>query len=88
MVLRIKDYGRGIPNEKLAAFNANATQAGVGLLSMRERVREQSGQLKINLHSSGTEIIARISNCGALRPKMRSALTEQLPTLSEELRCD
>lgn len=62
VVLRIKDYGRGIPSEKLAAFNANATQAGVGLLSMRERVREQSGELKINLHSSGTEIIARIPN--------------------------
>ena len=30
VILRIKDYGRGIPSEKLAAFNANATQAGVG----------------------------------------------------------
>jgi signal transduction histidine kinase len=62
VVLRIKDYGRGIPDEKLAAFNANATRAGVGLLSMKERVREQSGELKIGSHAAGTEIIARIPN--------------------------
>ena len=62
VVLRIKDFGRGIPDEKLAAFNANATRAGVGLLSMKERVREQSGELKIGSHASGTEIIARIPN--------------------------
>jgi signal transduction histidine kinase len=62
VILRIKDYGRGIPDEKLAAFNANATRAGVGLLSMKERVREQSGELKIGSHASGTEITARIPN--------------------------
>ncbi len=60
VILRIKDYGRGIPSEKLAAFNANATQAGVGLLSMKERVREQSGELNIGSHPMGTEIVVKI----------------------------
>jgi signal transduction histidine kinase len=60
VVLRIKDYGRGIPSEKLAALDANTTHAGVGLLSMRERVREQSGELTIGSHSKGTEIIVNI----------------------------
>jgi signal transduction histidine kinase len=60
VILRVKDFGKGIPSEKLAAFHASGTQAGVGLLSMKERVREQSGELKIGSHSAGTEIVAHI----------------------------
>jgi two-component system NarL family sensor kinase len=60
VLLRIKDYGTGIPSETLAALRANGKQAGVGLLSMKERVREQSGELKIGSHATGTEIIVKI----------------------------
>jgi signal transduction histidine kinase len=58
--LRVKDYGRGIPKEILAAFRANGTQGGVGLTGMKERVKEQGGQLEIRSDEKGTEVIATI----------------------------
>src|SRR5271155_3729283 len=45
--LRVKDYGRGIPREILAAFRANGKQVGVGLTGMKERVTEQGGRLEV-----------------------------------------
>jgi signal transduction histidine kinase len=60
VTLRVKDYGEGIPSDTLAAFHTSGTQAGVGLLSMKERVREQNGELKIRSHAMGTEIVVKI----------------------------
>lgn len=68
VTLRIKDFGKGIPTEKLAALRANGFQAGVGLLSMKERVREQSGELKIGSHGAGTEIVAQIPYRAGVEP--------------------
>ena len=58
--LRVKDYGRGIPNVTLEAFRTNGTQAGVGLTGMKERVKEQGGRLEIRSDGTGTEVIATI----------------------------
>jgi two-component system, NarL family, sensor kinase len=58
--LRVRDYGRGIPAEKLKAFRANLTQVGVGLTGMRERVKEQGGEFEIRSDETGTELLARI----------------------------
>jgi len=60
VTLRVKDYGEGIPSDTLAAFHGNGTQVGVGLLSMKERVREQNGEMKIRSHAMGTEIVVNI----------------------------
>ena len=60
VTLRVKDDGKGIPTETLDAFHRNQAHGGVGLLSMKERVREQSGELKIGSHSEGTEVIVKI----------------------------
>src|SRR5258708_18228001 len=60
VTLSVKDDGKGIPSEMLMALHANQAQAGVGLLSMKERVREQSGELKIGSHHEGTEIVVSI----------------------------
>jgi signal transduction histidine kinase len=60
VTLRIKDFGRGIPSEKLAAFHSSGKSTGVGLLSMKERVREQRGELEIGSHDTGTEIVVKI----------------------------
>ena len=68
MTLRVKDYGRGIPKETLAAFRANRTQGGVGLTGMKERVREQGGQLEIRSDETGTEVIATIPISAPLEP--------------------
>jgi signal transduction histidine kinase len=60
VTLRVKDDGKGIPSELLAALHANQAQAGVGLISMKERVREQSGEIRIGSHREGTEIVVSI----------------------------
>jgi signal transduction histidine kinase len=60
VTLRVKDDGKGIPSETLEAFEQNQAQGGVGLLSMKERVREQSGEIKIGSQREGTEIIVTI----------------------------
>jgi signal transduction histidine kinase len=60
VTLSVRDFGRGIPSDALAAFRANAPQGGVGLTGMKERLREQGGDLAIRSDGTGTEIIARI----------------------------
>jgi signal transduction histidine kinase len=56
LVLRVKDYGNGIPKELLETFRTKGTGFGIGLSGMRERVRELGGQLNIHSNSSGTLI--------------------------------
>jgi|SRR5579862_715643 signal transduction histidine kinase len=60
VTLRVRDFGQGIPSDTLEALHADGTQAGVGLLSMKERVREQRGEFVIGSHENGTEIVVRI----------------------------
>ncbi len=73
VTLRVKDDGKGIPSETLEAFRTNGAQAGVGLLSMKERVREQRGELGIGSHETGTEIVVKI-------PYDRSAVSAENAT--------
>jgi signal transduction histidine kinase len=54
VVLRVQDYGSGIPQELLRAFRNKRTNFGVGLSGMRERVRELNGQLEIESNRTGT----------------------------------
>jgi signal transduction histidine kinase len=54
VVLRVQDYGSGIPQELLRAFRNKRTSFGVGLSGMRERVRELNGQLEIESNRTGT----------------------------------
>jgi signal transduction histidine kinase len=56
VILQIKDYGKGIPHELLAAFRKKGTSFGVGLTGMRERVRELGGELDIQSSPTGTVI--------------------------------
>ncbi|MGA8274482.1 MAG: CHASE3 domain-containing protein [Candidatus Sulfotelmatobacter sp.] len=58
VVLQVKDYGRGIPQDLLKAFRTRGTSFGVGLTGMRERVRELGGRLEIQSNLSGTQISA------------------------------
>lgn len=56
VVLRVRDFGKGIPKEQLRHFQAAGTNVGVGLAGMRERVREQGGQLEIQSREGETTI--------------------------------
>jgi signal transduction histidine kinase len=55
-VLHVRDYGTGIPLEKLNNFNSNGAHVGVGLTGMRERVREHGGKFEIHSSETGTTV--------------------------------
>jgi len=60
IVLRIRDYGKGIPPEVLGRFRHNRTHGGVGLAGMRERIHELGGQLEMESNGDGTQILVRM----------------------------
>jgi signal transduction histidine kinase len=60
IVLRVRDYGRGIPTDVLNRFRSNSAHGGVGLAGMRERIHELGGQLEMDSDSHGTEVVATL----------------------------
>jgi signal transduction histidine kinase len=54
VVLSVKDFGRGVPEQLLEVFQTKGMNPGVGLAGMRERVRELGGQLNIQSTPTGT----------------------------------
>ena len=54
--LKVRDFGGGIAPEVLRQFRDSGTNVGVGLAGMRERVRDQGGQLDIQSDSSGVTV--------------------------------
>jgi signal transduction histidine kinase len=60
VVLRIRDYGRGIPSDVLDRFRRNRAHGGVGLAGMRERIHELGGRLEMDSDSHGTQILVKI----------------------------
>jgi signal transduction histidine kinase len=59
-VLIVQDSGKGIAAEKLARFQTDGANAGVGLAGMRERVRQLGGQLLLQSSGAGTTVTATI----------------------------
>ena len=53
--LKVIDHGRGLPSEVLAA-RQEGSSIGVGLLGMRERMRQLGGQIEIDSSGQGTAI--------------------------------
>ncbi len=53
--LWVIDHGRGIPSQKLSSRSENPN-VGVGILGMRERLRQLGGQLDITSSSEGTTV--------------------------------
>jgi len=60
VVLSVRDYGQGMPRERLERFAQTGAGVGVGLAGMRERVRELSGDLQVSSDEHGTLIMAAI----------------------------
>jgi PAS domain S-box-containing protein len=65
-ILSIRDFGKGMPAEKLASFLKTGTGVGVGLGGMKQRIRELGGHLRVESTGNGTCIIATL-------PHMESA---------------
>ncbi len=59
VTLTIKDAGKGSSAEVLSHFRSEG-KAGVGLIGMRERVRELGGRLRIDSSPNGTTVTAVI----------------------------
>jgi signal transduction histidine kinase len=60
VVLRVRDYGKGIPADVLGRFRRNSAHGGVGLAGMRERIHELGGQLEMDSDSHGTQVVATL----------------------------
>jgi two-component system NarL family sensor kinase len=57
-VLEVRDFGRGIPLERLARLHETTAETGVGLAGMRERLHELKGRLEIGSDGHGTIVRA------------------------------
>lgn len=67
LLLQVKDYGGGIPQDLLKRFRTKGAAFGIGLSGMRERVRELHGHLDIQSSSSGTLIAVTIPLAAEMR---------------------
>jgi len=60
VILEVRDFGKGIPEERLRLLRAVNADTGVGLAGMRERVRELNGELEIESDARGTSMRATV----------------------------
>lgn len=60
VLLRVKDYGRGMTDSVLQSIREERSSVGVGLAGMTERLREMGGRLEIQSSPAGTEILAGV----------------------------
>ena len=58
VTLEIRDWGRGIPMERLNELREASSETGVGLAGMRERLNELNGMLEIESDAHGTSLRA------------------------------
>ncbi len=76
IVLHVKDYGKGIPQELLSAFRTRGTTLGIGLTGMRERVRELGGHLDIQSNAAGTQVSVTVPLTAAARTQASTSPSE------------
>jgi PAS domain S-box-containing protein len=58
IVVRVRDYGKGVPFE--ASERSSSPNVGVGIAGMRERVRQFGGELRVSRAEPGTLVEAKI----------------------------
>jgi signal transduction histidine kinase len=64
VVLRVTDKGQGISGPWFAGDGESMISTGVGIMGMRQRVKQLGGKLEIHSSSKGTTVTARISLTG------------------------
>ena len=60
VILEVRDFGKGIPEERLRLLNGVIAGTGVGLAGMRERLHELNGKLDIESDARGTKMRATV----------------------------
>lgn len=68
VVLEVRDFGKGIPQERLRLLSGMSAETGIGLAGMRERLHELKGKLEIESDCNGTRLRATVPLCAALAP--------------------
>ncbi|MGA2021123.1 MAG: sensor histidine kinase [Candidatus Sulfotelmatobacter sp.] len=63
VVLEVRDFGKGITEERLQLLSGVSAETGVGLAGMRERLHELDGSLEIESDGSGTSMRATVPLC-------------------------
>lgn len=59
-LLRVRDFGRGIPDQLRQGSDLNGSHVGVGLSGMRERVADLCGSFEIESNTHGTAIVVAL----------------------------
>jgi two-component system, NarL family, sensor kinase len=59
-ILEIRDFGKGITEERLSLLSTASAETGVGLDGMRERLHELNGTLEIESDRCGTSLRATV----------------------------
>ncbi len=67
--VEVRDHGKGISPQRLSEIQSHG--AGVGIMGVRERLRQFHGEMKIESNASGTSVIVSIP-----MPKTHSADSE------------
>jgi signal transduction histidine kinase len=60
VILEIRDFGKGIPEDRLRLLHGATAETGVGLAGMRERLQELNGRLDIESDARGTSMRATV----------------------------
>src|SRR6202451_3583080 len=60
VILEVRDFGKGIPQERLRLLHGVSAETGVGLAGMRERLHELDGKLEIESDGRGTSMRATV----------------------------
>ena len=79
VVLRVRDYGRGIPPSVVKSIREDGSGSGIGLAGITARIREIGGSLEINSSAIGTEVVARV-------PVRKSLSQETSPPRMQEVK--
>ncbi|MGA9884270.1 MAG: ATP-binding protein [Candidatus Acidiferrales bacterium] len=90
IVLEIRDFGKGVSPEVLSSA-APKVALGVGILGMRERVRQLSGRLEIVSHENQGTLVAvhlplhdgQTNGSGAPRPRNSQTTPQKQPRNSK-----
>jgi signal transduction histidine kinase len=64
VTLEVRDFGHGIPSDRLARFQSSGTGVGVGLAGIRERVSELGGRMDIASSQDGTTVKVFVPTSG------------------------
>jgi signal transduction histidine kinase len=80
VILRVRDYGNGLPPAVLHSLQEHGSGGGVGVAGMTERMREIGGRLEIHSSATGTEIVAQVPL------RQRPAQQVSPPRMQEEVK--